>query len=393
MSVAKNILIITLGETPQVVTETVWALLSRDAPFVPDEIHLVTTDNGRAKCKGLIGGTDSELAQLFRFHNLNPVEPQVHLPRDGLGRELRDVRNEAENIAFANTLTRLVKHFASDPRTCIHVSLAGGRKTMSYYAGVAISLFGRDQDELTHVLVEPAEFEHCRDFFWPHQKQPTITTANGRALDAKNARIIMVSSPFIRLRGLLRDEAFSGDDVDYAKVVEALQANLDERCVKLRVDSRTVSVGRYHVQLPHLEFAFYLLLANAMLENWPGAGPEGIGKGHFGWLTFDLLLDPNKRPLTRFLAIYQDTFGREISRFETFKSELLAALDPHDTRGLDGAKARFSQIKAKAWKKIANGVGHIGIRNAVNIATSEDRGPSRFGLLLEPNQIEIVPRQ
>ena len=48
----------------------------------------------------------------------------------------------------------------------LHVSIAGGRKTMGFYVGYALSLFARDQDRLSHVLVPPS-LESRQDFFYP----------------------------------------------------------------------------------------------------------------------------------------------------------------------------------------------------------------------------------
>jgi len=39
-----------------------------------------------------------------------------------------------------------------DPNIQLHVSLAGGRKSMRFFAAYALSLWGRDIDRLTHVL-------------------------------------------------------------------------------------------------------------------------------------------------------------------------------------------------------------------------------------------------
>ena len=161
-TLTRDVLVITLGKTPQVVTETIWALLSRANPFVPTAIHLVTTESGRQLCQARLTGADGPLARVYEHFGLLPVEPILHLPRDAAGFEMRDVRTEAENAAFANTLTLLVRQIASDPGTRLHVSLAGGRKTMSAYAAAAISLFGRDRDELSHVLVEPAMLEQSQ---------------------------------------------------------------------------------------------------------------------------------------------------------------------------------------------------------------------------------------
>ena len=45
-----------------------------------------------------------------------------------------------------------------DPNIQLHVSLAGGRKSMGFFAANALSVWGRDIDRFTDVLVsEPYE--------------------------------------------------------------------------------------------------------------------------------------------------------------------------------------------------------------------------------------------
>lgn len=45
----KNILFLVTGMTPQIITETVWALAcdpQSDEKWIPDEIHIMSTDDG-----------------------------------------------------------------------------------------------------------------------------------------------------------------------------------------------------------------------------------------------------------------------------------------------------------------------------------------------------------
>ena len=42
-----NILLAVTGLSPQVVTETVWALAHEDPPWIPDAVQLLTTCAGR----------------------------------------------------------------------------------------------------------------------------------------------------------------------------------------------------------------------------------------------------------------------------------------------------------------------------------------------------------
>ena len=388
----RDVLVITLGETPPVVTETVWALLSRPEPFVPAAIHLVTTQRGRKQCQQQLTGPGGQLAQLFAHFGHAPVEPAIHLPVDQHGEEMHDIRTEAENIAFANTLTTLVRQITDNPATRLHVSLAGGRKTMSAYAASAISLFGRDGDELSHVLVEPATFERCRDFYWPAQALTHVTTHEGEIVESQQARILLVRSPFVRLRHLLPASAFPGGDIDYGAIVETAQARLDARRVVVRVEQRTIEAGQATLRLGHLEFAMFHLLAVARKDDWPGAGPDGLGPQHHGWLSYEALLTPGARAGACFLEFYEDAFTRESRQSDDFSAMFAAAIASRQGDRLEELKARFSQIKSKAARSLERAIADPVLRRAAGISTVKRGGVSRFGLLIDGADIDIVPR-
>lgn len=58
-------------------------------------------------------------------------------------------------------------------------NLAGGRKSMGFYIGYALSLFGRGQDRMSHILVEEA-FETHPEFFYPPKKPLFLEHASVR---------------------------------------------------------------------------------------------------------------------------------------------------------------------------------------------------------------------
>ena len=91
----------------------------------------------------------------------------------------------ADNDATADAITERLRAFTADPETALHVSIAGGRKTMGYYLGYALSLFGRPQDRLSHVLVSPP-FESHPQFYYPSPGERVIHTLgpNPQPLDA-----------------------------------------------------------------------------------------------------------------------------------------------------------------------------------------------------------------
>ena len=393
----RDILIVTVGATPPVVTETVWALLTRERngshdPLVPSRIHLVTTAGGRAVFETELLGPGGKLDELFRTfgHALPPVE--VNLPVDKAGIELTDIRTEAECVAFANTVSRLIRRHADDARTRIHVSLAGGRKTMSYYAGAAISLFGRDQDELSHVLVTPEHLEQCTGFWWPGQPGDAVTHRwekddRGRptVYSAAEGRVDAALIPFVRLKHIVTEHAFPEGEVDHARIIEAAQDSLDAQRLVLVCDAREVRAGRHAVALPHREFALYRLLAVAAKEGWRGAGPDGLGEQHRGWVSYDQLLRPDGRALARFLEFYDDAFRvgtREAQEFkDTVTNKLAAGL-------IDEARRPFTEARSKLNGLLRRAVPNAAIRQRL-LVQSASRDPARLGLLIEPQQIEI----
>ena len=397
------ILIASIGMAPQVVTETVWALLNpgklidprhRDrAPFVPAHVHLVATAHSRDGLERR--GLADRLGDLMRRHGHPPPALQVDVPRDARGREIADIRTEAETIAYANHVTRLVDRYAARADTRLHVSLAGGRKTMTCYDHSALMVFGREQDELSHVLVEPAVLETCPDFWWPGQPQALVADPRGARHPTGEgaARIDLVPTPFLRLRRLLAPGALTARDVDYRRVVAHLQQALDADTVTLVCDRRALRAGEDRlVELQHGEFALYALLAVAAQEGWAGAGPDGIGAAHRGWLTFDDLRTAEGRALRCFLAFYDHAYRVGTARTADFDALVRRWRDAPTAALLDTLNERFTRLKSKLTGQL-RGIANPHLRHRVMIHSARDRragGPVRFGLMLPPDQIAFT---
>ena len=172
-----RVLVITVGETPQVVTETVYALIKANEPWFPDRIVLATTRRGQdifshgLEARGLqpLTGPSGKLKAMYDHLGLSDrhVEPEILPASRASGAALEDVRSGAEVSAFANSLLKIVREVTNELGSELHVSLAGGRKTMSYLAGAVLSVYGRPCDVLSHVLIEPPKFEGATDFWWP----------------------------------------------------------------------------------------------------------------------------------------------------------------------------------------------------------------------------------
>ena len=202
----RRVLLAVSGLSPQILTETLYALaVATDPPFIPTELQILTTVEGAERARlSLLSDDPGWFTRLCRDYGLKPPAfglDQIQLITDANGQALEDIRELEDNASVADQLIARVRDLTADPDCALHVSLAGGRKTMGYYAGYALSLFGRPQDRLSHVLVA-APFEQSWNFFYPTPYSRVIETKDGKLADTKNAIAYKLDSLGEDVRGL-----------------------------------------------------------------------------------------------------------------------------------------------------------------------------------------------
>ena len=209
-SAGRRVLLCAIGMSPQIVTETLYALAVKPGagrePWIATEIHLVTTARGAANARlNLLSGDPGWFHQLRRDYGLPQIAfgpESIHVIQDANGRGLEDIRTPSDNEAAADQIAELVRSLSEGEGAQLHASMAGGRKTMGYYLGYAMSLFGRPQDRLSHVLVsEP--FEGHPDFYYPTPTERVIHTRAPlppQAMNCADALVQLAEIPFVRLR-------------------------------------------------------------------------------------------------------------------------------------------------------------------------------------------------
>ncbi|MDP2286261.1 MAG: CRISPR-associated ring nuclease Csm6 [Pseudohongiella sp.] len=210
-----KILILVSGMSPQIITETLYALCVQSNPeWIPDEVHLITTGHGRDNAVLQLLEDKKRFHQFLQDYNIvKPIrfdESTIHLIKDNQMNDLPDLRTPEDNEAAADTISAVIRKFARNADTELHVSLAGGRKTMGFYAGYALSLFGRPQDCLSHVLVSE-HYESNSEFYYPTPYRKEITHRDGRSLDARQAQVWLARIPFVRLRSGLPESLLNGN--------------------------------------------------------------------------------------------------------------------------------------------------------------------------------------
>lgn len=261
----KRILLAVTGLSPQILTETLYALTVVQTPaWIPDEIHLITSREGAERAR--LSLLDSSAGQFHAFCRDYPVAKKIHftaenihLIKDEHGQALSDIRSPQDNARAADAIHALVRQFTANPATELHVSIAGGRKTMGFYLGYCLSLTARPQDKLSHVLVSDP-FESLSDFYYPPATPRLLHTRDGRPIHTADARIMLAEIPFVRLRPLLPAAALA-PELSFSDAVAATQAHLEQPCLRINLAQRQIQCGRLQLNLPPQLFAWYAWLA------------------------------------------------------------------------------------------------------------------------------------
>ena len=143
-SYPRRVLLMVAGTTPQILTETLWALVNREQPFIPTEIHVMTTTDGAKRIELQLLKPGAHFEQFCIEYSITgkisfPLE-NVRIIQNQQGELLRDIVTPEDNEAAANQIIEWIRQFANDDNSAIHACLAAGRKTMGFYLGYGMSL-------------------------------------------------------------------------------------------------------------------------------------------------------------------------------------------------------------------------------------------------------------
>lgn len=269
----RRVLLAVCGLSPQVVTESLYALTRDEHDTMPLEVHVLTTAPGAERTRLMLLSKDPgwyhRFCREYGVERISFLSENIHVITDEEG-ALDDIRTPRDNEAAADQITELIRDLTADPDVALHVSIAGGRKTMGFYAGYALSLYGRQQDRLSHVLVSPP-FESHPDFFYPTRETRIIYSLdNTRSpLDSSKAEVTLAEIPFVRLRDGLPSELLTGR-ARFSETVAAAQAAIGSHVLRIDTASRELDCGGRKVRLPPAELAFYLWMAE---RRHAGLGP------------------------------------------------------------------------------------------------------------------------
>lgn len=361
---ARRVLLVVTGLAPQVVTETLYASMREGADALPHEVHIVTTAEGANRARlALLSDSPGGFHRLLADYGLAPIAfdaTRIHVLRDAAGEPLADIRSAADNACAADQIAELVRRFTLDPTTRLHVSLAGGRKTLGFFAGYALSLWGRDHDRLTHVLVsEP--FESSWDFFYPTPYEQVIETREGKLADCRQAEVTLADLPFVRLRHGLPATLLSGQ-AGFAEAVFAAQSRLGPPRLVINLQAQRIEAGGKQIGLAPAELAFLAWFARRAQHQADGitCPMDGAPSGEYA---ADYLAE-----YRRIRSLIDDD-GRAAARYRYGMT-----------------KADFEERKSKLKRALTNALGAAA---APYLIVGEGRRPMRFRLALRPEAVHF----
>lgn len=379
----KDILICVAGATPQIITETMYALSRNVPPVFVKELYIITTSYG----KQLIADTLIKQSILkrfieeYRFPDISFTEDCLIVIKGHDGDPLQDIRDNKENEAAGDIITGFIREKAKDLKIRLHCSIAGGRKTMGFYLGGALQLFGRPWDKLYHVLVRP-EFESNPDFFYPPRRPKLITCrmpdGTEKKMNTDMAGVQLAELPFIRLKGKLclgsnnfRELVRQGqEEIDTALVQEPLRVNLRDRALE---------IGDRTIYLTPMELSIYIILMEQKLHHcrWPER--KYCFECSDCYISMGYLM--RREALDAFVACYERIFGKDSLK----DSELY---EKYVKKGGIPPKI-LRQVISKVRRKIEDGIRDKNLVLFYTITSVGGYGSTQYGLSLGKSKMVI----
>lgn len=272
-------LVAVTGESPAVVTESVYGLYF-DKQITLDRILIITTTRGAAQAENqlLLGedGKPGPLEQLCLDYNL----PRIPFSKKDIlvvpgenGEPVDDARSLGDQRALADFITQKVRELTRLSNVRLVASLAGGRKTMTFFLGYAMSLFGRPGDLLTHVLVSDP-YEHVRNFYYPTPQPKKLEHRHTKEdYDSAKAKVTLVDIPFVRMREEMPANIIQ-DDHGYTQTVDNLNRSLTgKRSAVLNRYTLSLELEGQRIYLSASEYAFYAMFARSVIK---GTSPNPL---------------------------------------------------------------------------------------------------------------------
>jgi len=372
----KTILLAVTGLSPQVITETLYALHQSNRNV--DAIHVITTRDGKEKIyTGLFGGKKGHYYKYLKEYGIPPgsidfSHENVYVVTDEYGVEATDIANESHNEQLLKKCMELAFSFTKDPETAVLFSIAGGRKTMSSCLTIAAQMYGRPQDRLYHVLVSP-EFESNRDFYYPPKESKRIKLMDKNRepffKETKFAEINLIPVPFFSIRKKLSDD-FLKEPKDPATLMLSL---VKEENPGLTVNLKICKIIYKTIEQDLMParmalYAFFIMQKKNCLKR-----VESCDNCNECFIDIQSVFEKQ----AEITDIYKKICGTR--PLDEMKDGGIIKLDNHN----------FMMYKSRIKENLLNRYGPYALKN-LEIASIGSRPHTRYGIRMDKSAIEVV---
>lgn len=277
MSQHKRIILVSaMGTSPAVLTNMVWGLAHQKHSIVPDEIVVFITKSGKELLiqKLFDDGVWNEMRSNLKREKIEIDgklvfgATSIRVIPDAEGNEIEDLRTGDDNLRAADFMLSQLRQYTEDSETELHVSIAGGRKTMSALLFSCMTLLGRECDKVYHVLL-PQELEQgaTPEFFYPEPGKTFVSNGTGKRLKARQLKTELFEVPFVRMRGWYQ-EKFNAIPPSYRALVARVQDVAPPAVVypEIEIDAWNgwATLNGQQVPMSRPCFAVLLLLASGV---------------------------------------------------------------------------------------------------------------------------------
>ena len=370
-----EILVATVGLTPETVTEAIYYYYKQsEDKRLFSNYKLITTTSGK----------DGITKSLFKDGWLNKLEIALGLEKDSIpltedsiiviedkdGNPIMDIRTTHDADQERLMLFELFNELTEDNNSRITASIAGGRKTTSASIALALQVYGRDQDDLIHVMVpENKRQENVKEpwFFPSHDDE-----------------IIEISRlPIIKTRKLMGSNLpFDSPEI----LLEMAQVRLEELSPidKLIIQSNRIEVGSHVITLSPINMMIWRYLARNKIEKCT-AESNSICSGCSGcYVSHHTMIEELD---TKILNEYSLILGKNSERYMDFKAKLHD--QKTDANGWSDKDSSIRQYRSKLNKQIKENASYSLANQLKPQVIEDDESITLFGLQIKKNAIHF----
>ena len=381
--VEQDILLISSGLSPQVITETLYYFHKSKEKINFSEVHVITDQNGwKLIDKHLLKG-EQWFNKFFEDYQLDRSAVEfsketIHVLMDKDGNPLNDLLTVSANSSAVNQIFDIIQKLTNDPKKRLITNIAGGRKTMSVIIGQAMQFYGKKEDLLTHVIIDE-RFLRLNDFYYPTPKS-TFKIVQDEKIDYSKIKIILNELPYIRLKPLLGKLIDHTEDDSLKNLVSIAQKHINELIKPIsisinRYDS-SINIDNETLKFPKKNLAIYSALLNLIKNDYSEQNKE------VGFIKIDNLIEEN------FLKDYLFFYEKLHSPFSVLVSKERDRINDKKERNKFYTLSWLQETRSKINRLLKDNLpAHIYVRSKV--ISSGKYGDKSYGLTIKKVSINL----